>query len=214
MTRPFCCRLPYSSHGAYDGQATAPRPIHLSFAFHHVSCLRHLQTSVGNSLQGTMAQPLLMKMIEGDDRPPQQSNGHQTIDEPALKSGETPGDTLRVNRGAIRMPSPDPSAISIDDSNNIRLGQTSVHVPFYGESYDGPSPAPPGTLKGRIQASWIANKGLALVLISQVFGTLMNVTTRILEMEGNDGKIPRSSRRVNVLTIHRQRLSSLPDSLC
>ncbi|KAF2101083.1 hypothetical protein NA57DRAFT_24049, partial [Rhizodiscina lignyota] len=38
------------------------------------------------------------------------------------------------------------------------------------------------------QAVWVRNKGLALVLIAQVFGTLMNVTTRLLEVEGNNGK--------------------------
>jgi len=161
-----------------------------------------------------MTQSPLLKMIEGDDKPTQQPNKHHMIDVPALKSGETPEDTLRVNRGAIRMPSPDPSAISIDDLHNIRLGQNSMHVPFHGESYDLPSPVPPGTLKGRIQASWKANKGLALVLISQVFGTLMNVTTRILETEGNHGTILRIVRHVNLLTMHRQRLSSLPNSLC
>ena len=35
---------------------------------------------------------------------------------------------------------------------------------------------------------WTKNRGLFLVLVSQFFGTLMNITTRLLEMEGNDGK--------------------------
>jgi hypothetical protein len=39
-----------------------------------------------------------------------------------------------------------------------------------------------------MQLSWIKNKGLFLVLIAQFFGASMNVTTRLLEMEGNDGK--------------------------
>ncbi|KAF3034246.1 hypothetical protein E8E12_005169 [Didymella heteroderae] len=39
-----------------------------------------------------------------------------------------------------------------------------------------------------LQATWYKNKGLFLVLISQFFGTLMNITTRLLEIEGNDGK--------------------------
>lgn len=41
------------------------------------------------------------------------------------------------------------------------------------------------------QQGWRAffekNKGLAYVLLAQLFGTLMNVTTRVLEMEGNNG---------------------------
>jgi len=135
-----------------------------------------------------MAQPPLSKMIEDDDRPTQQSSGRQLIAEPALKSGDKTEDTLSVNRGAIRVPSPDPSIISTDDLNNIRLVHTSVHVPFHGESHALPSSAPLETLKGKIHASWTANKGLALVLIAQMFGTLMNVATRILEMEGNNGR--------------------------
>lgn len=160
-----------------------------------------------------MAQPPLSKMIEDDDRPTQQSSGLQLIAGPALKSGDKPEDTLSVNRGAIRVPSPDPSIISIDDLNHIRLVHTSVHVPFHGESHALPS-APPKTLKGKIHASWTANKGLALVLIAQMFGTLMNVATRILEMEGNNGKTFHAIQRFNSLTIRRQRLSSLPDSFC
>ncbi|KYG44728.1 hypothetical protein M433DRAFT_39635, partial [Acidomyces richmondensis BFW] len=39
-----------------------------------------------------------------------------------------------------------------------------------------------------LQAFWIRNKGLAFMLIAQIFGTLMNVTTRLLEVEGNNGK--------------------------
>jgi hypothetical protein len=34
---------------------------------------------------------------------------------------------------------------------------------------------------------WVKNKGLALVLAAQVFNCLMNVTIRILEIEGNHG---------------------------
>lgn len=42
---------------------------------------------------------------------------------------------------------------------------------------------PPGTLR----AFYARNKGLAYVLLAQVFGVLMNVTTRLLEIEGNRG---------------------------
>lgn len=41
---------------------------------------------------------------------------------------------------------------------------------------------------GRLHALWAHNKGLILVLVSQFFGVGMNVTTRILEIEGNHGK--------------------------
>jgi hypothetical protein len=105
----------------------------------------------------------------------------------AESSGDKTENTLRINRGVIRVPSPNPSLISIDDSNNIRLGRNPDYDPLYHHRFVSRSPAPPRTVKGRIQASWKSNKGLALVLISQLFGTLMNVTTRMLEMEGNDG---------------------------
>lgn len=39
-----------------------------------------------------------------------------------------------------------------------------------------------------IEAFWTRNKGLAYMLFAQIFGTLMNVTTRLLEVEGNKGK--------------------------
>ncbi|KAF2117672.1 hypothetical protein BDV96DRAFT_597567 [Lophiotrema nucula] len=105
-----------------------------------------------------------------------------------VKSGAKAGhDTLNVTfAGDIRAPSPDPSLISIDDSNNIRLGRNPDYLPVP----DGRtrSPAPPRTWKGKVRLSWTRNKGLVLVLIAQVFGTLMNVTTRMLEVEGNNGK--------------------------
>jgi len=108
-----------------------------------------------------------------------------------LKSGtKSDQDTLNVTfSGAIRAPSPDPSLVSIDDSNNIRLGRNPdyLSVPD-GRRHGSLSPAArPRTLKGKLKVFWYANKGLALVLISQVFGTLMNITTRMLEVEGNNG---------------------------
>lgn len=97
--------------------------------------------------------------------------------------------SLNVARGAIRVPSPDPSLLSIDDSNNIRFGRNSDYFPDQtGRRNASRSPAPLRTAKGKLQAIWTKNKGLFLVLISQFFGALMNVTTRLLEMEGNDGK--------------------------
>ena len=96
--------------------------------------------------------------------------------------------SLNITRGPIRVPSPNPSLLSIDDSENIRYGRNPDYVPDQNDSrYNSRSRVPPQTLKGRVQALWYRNKGLFLVLISQLFGTLMNITTRLLEMEGNDG---------------------------
>lgn len=82
--------------------------------------------------------------------------------------------------------SPSPGAASELSFEEIRTGRSSSR----GRAHRGTSrsPAPPKTWKDRIHASWVRNKGLALVLVAQIFGTLMNVTTRLLEVEGNNGK--------------------------
>lgn len=91
--------------------------------------------------------------------------------------------------GAIRAPSPDAlSNLSVDDINGPRGGETGAWLPLPRRRRPSRSPAPPRSWRGRIDAFWVRNKGLALVLISQLFGTLMNVTTRLLEIEGNNGK--------------------------
>jgi hypothetical protein len=125
----------------------------------------------------------LTKTIDDDD-----INERELGAEASVKLGDKTEDTLRINRGAIRGPSPNPSLISIDDSNNIRLGRNPDYDPVYHEIRASRSPGRPRTCKGRLQTFWKSNKGLVLVLISQLFGTLMNVTTRMLEMEGNDGR--------------------------
>lgn len=92
--------------------------------------------------------------------------------------------------GSIRAPSPDPSLISFDDSNNVRLGRNPdrLALPDVRRRLSR-SPVPvPRTWRAKTQQFWTTNKGLILVMVSQLFGTFMNVTTRLLEIEGNDGK--------------------------
>jgi hypothetical protein len=110
--------------------------------------------------------------------------------ESSLKPGDKPDDTLNVRCGAIRTLSPDPSLISIDDSNSVLLGpRDPLGLPARRvRRLASRSPAPPPSVHGRLHLFWAKNKGLALVLAAQLFGTLMNVTTRVLEMEGNNGK--------------------------
>jgi len=50
------------------------------------------------------------------------------------------------------------------------------------------SPAPRRGRRATLDALWIRNKGVVLVLLSQAFGSLMNVATRILETDGAHGK--------------------------
>lgn len=42
--------------------------------------------------------------------------------------------------------------------------------------------------KSRIRAIWYHNLGLLYMLVAMLFGSLMNVTTRMLEVEGNHGE--------------------------
>jgi hypothetical protein len=114
----------------------------------------------------------------------------EPLAEEIVKSGVKPETSLNVTfSGAVRAASPDPSLLSIDDSNNIRLGRNPHYVPLDDLGrHASRSPAPrPHTWKGRFALFWTRNKGLAYVLFSQLFGTLMNVTTRKLEIEGNEG---------------------------
>jgi hypothetical protein len=132
--------------------------------------------------------------------------------EVSSKLGGKSDDTLNVVLGAIRVPSPSPSILSTDDSNNIRFSHNPDFLPAQGTHHYVPSA--PNTLKGRMQLSWIRNKGLFLVLIAQFFGALMNVTTRLLEMEGNDGEAAYSCCHVGILiTCSRQRISPLSRSI-
>jgi hypothetical protein len=90
----------------------------------------------------------------------------------------------------LRVQSPDTlSELSFDNTLVAGArGRPLLSLPQPNARHASKSPAPPTTFKSRIEASWTRNKGLALVLLAQVFGTLMNVTTRLLEVEGNNGK--------------------------
>jgi hypothetical protein len=136
-----------------------------------------------------MSLPLPLKGTSRHDKDVQfteQMNDAASTARPGPKSDQ---DTLSVSfSGAIRAPSPDPSIISIDDLNNVRFGRNPDYVPDSRHASLSPA-ARPRSFKGRLASFWEANRGLALVMISQVFGTLMNVTTRLLEMEGNYGEL-------------------------
>lgn len=126
--------------------------------------------------------------------------------------GKSTDDLLSVVRGAVRVPSPSPSILSTDDSNNIRFSRD----PDFAPASDGHQyvHSVPSGFKGRMQLVWVRNKGLFLVLIAQFFGALMNVTTRLLEMEGNNGKERHCCCHGTVLTTcSRQRLPSLSRSV-
>jgi hypothetical protein len=79
----------------------------------------------------------------------------------------------------------DISTYSSDNEHERRTGR--LLTVSSGHRLPSRSPAPPKTLKARAQAFWITNKGLALVILAQLFGVMMNVTTRLLEMDGRHG---------------------------
>lgn len=57
-----------------------------------------------------------------------------------------------------------------------------------------PSPLPrssePRTWRTSAHQFWIRSQSMILVILSQAFGALMNVITRVLELEGDDGMHP------------------------
>ncbi|KAI9849306.1 MAG: hypothetical protein M1837_004766 [Sclerophora amabilis] len=81
------------------------------------------------------------------------------------------------------------SGISSTSTEENRTGRTlsSLTLPF--QRHVSRSPAPPKTWKDSWHRFWQRNRGVALVLLAQFFGALMNVTTRLLETDG-DGMDP------------------------
>lgn len=96
-----------------------------------------------------------------------------------------------ASTGALRVASPTPSALSIEDYPSVHASGTSSFLlshPARQNSTSTSDEKRPTTWRGRLEALWLRNKGLVLVLVSQLFGVAMNVSTRILEIEGNNGK--------------------------
>jgi hypothetical protein len=83
-----------------------------------------------------------------------------------------------------------PDALSNLSADEFEQLQPSRPVTWPSYS-DDPAGKPPPSLIGwrnKLTAYWVRNKGLAYMLLAQVFGVLMNVTTRLLEVEGNKGE--------------------------
>lgn len=99
--------------------------------------------------------------------------GTQYLQQPMLESFRRSSDTAS-----------NLSAVSQNDDER-RHGRAHSHLPISGARHASRSPARPTTLRGKCRAFWLRNKGLALVLLAQFFGGLMNVTTRLLETSGS-----------------------------
>jgi hypothetical protein len=76
------------------------------------------------------------------------------------------------------------SLYSADNENERRIGRPSCPTPQARLPSRSPAPPPKGW-KGKWTWFWGQNKGLILVALSQVFGSLMSVTVRLLEEESS-----------------------------
>ena len=78
------------------------------------------------------------------------------------------------------------STYSADNENERRTGR--LLTVSSSRRLPSSSPAPsPRTWKETTRLFWTRNKGLTLVVLSQLFGVMMNVTIRLLEMSGSAG---------------------------
>ena len=78
---------------------------------------------------------------------------------------------------------PPPRSLSPDNFSNLSIEE-------YQQLHETPKVRilpQPSTWRGRCRAFYYRNLGLLYMLIAQLFGTMMNVTTRFLEIEGNEG---------------------------
>lgn len=79
----------------------------------------------------------------------------------------------------------DSSIYSADNENERRTPRLLLTQP--GSQGSSRPPLPAKGLRGKVTAFWAKNKGLALVILAQFFGIMMNVTTRLLELDGGHG---------------------------
>lgn len=102
-------------------------------------------------------------------------DGRQHLDMPPDSAFRNSVDTLS-----------DISTYSADNDNERRSARSLLNGS--NGRVQSRSPAPPRTWRGRCALVWARYKGVALVISSQFFGALMNVTTRLLEINGSHGK--------------------------
>ena len=112
----------------------------------------------------------------GHGNPTAKTSSHQpSLDVPLQSAFTSSSDTLS-----------DRSTYSVDNENERRAGRL-LTVSSRGRLLSR-SPAPsPRTWKATVRLFWASNKGVALVTLAQLFGVMMNVTIRLLEMHGTSG---------------------------
>ena len=78
------------------------------------------------------------------------------------------------------------SNYSADHENQRRTGRLLTLSPSGRLLSRSPAPLPK-TWRETIRLFWARNKGLSLVILAQLFGSIMNVTIRLLEVDGASG---------------------------
>ncbi|MCJ1451192.1 hypothetical protein MMC28_001528 [Mycoblastus sanguinarius] len=126
---------------------------------------------------------------EANVQPAEDSSSHADHSKPSVKASVNHLYLDAPLQPTFSRPSDDVSDISLysaDNDNERRAGRPLTVSA--GIRLSSRSPAPPKTWRGKIHTAWESNKGLALVTLAQLFAVMMNVTTRLLEMDGDHGK--------------------------
>ncbi|KAK0336337.1 hypothetical protein LTS02_001989 [Friedmanniomyces endolithicus] len=114
--------------------------------------------------------------------PKPESEDHR---KPGVYSSGNNGSLSAPLSGPIRPLSPDTiSNLSIEEYEQLQPRRSRTTE----ESHHAAIKRPPRGWRAKLRAFYIHNLGLGYMLIAQVFGTMMNVTTRLLEVEGNKGR--------------------------
>ena len=85
----------------------------------------------------------------------------------------------------------DVSLYSADNENERQLGRlwsSDGRTRWSSRSPAAEAAAPAQSWRGKTQTFWTRNKGLALVVLSQLCGGLMSVSTRLLEVDDEHGE--------------------------
>lgn len=103
------------------------------------------------------------------------------------------------------------SASSADNTDQRRTGR--LLLTTNGPRLPSLSPPPRKVRKGPWAMFWMRNKGMVMVLLSQLFGALMSVTTRLLETSGS-GMHPFQVCVPVIIKCKKQLLTDFIDSFC
>ncbi|KAF6843959.1 integral membrane protein DUF6 [Colletotrichum musicola] len=117
-----------------------------------------------------------------------QNTGPKTMFEDAVNNADEPDHRVSVESSMSRTYDhrkgleglPDPESFRRSAPNTLQNGRASS-MPGASE-YS--SAIPQRTERARLRRFWNTNKGVVLVALSQLFGALMNLTARLLELEG------------------------------